>query len=222
MPDIGPKDLKPLFRNVYGRYQRRCTLEIGANSGVDTLMLLSLDRFADIHCFEPEPRAIKRWRKNVRNKRAILHEIALSNETGTATFHPSGGYPGGQWANYGDWDMSGSLLPFDRHQENSPWMEPREPYTVQTITLDEWAAANLPSRYVVQFAWVDVQGAEALVLQGAQETLKRICYWYCECDPRPNYHNQATKEELVALLSGFELVKEFPGFNLLFRNLSIT
>jgi FkbM family methyltransferase len=150
-----------------------------------------------------------------------LHEIALSNETGTATFHPSGGNPGGQWASYGDWDQSGSLLPFDRHQENAPWMEQRAAYEVQTVTLDEWAAANMQPREVVQFAWVDVQGAEGLVLQGGQETLKRICYWFCECDPRPNYQGQANLDELVALLPGFELVKEYPGYNFLFRNLSI-
>jgi len=220
MSDINATELKPLFKVAAKRYRSRCTLEIGANSGEDTGFLMSFDRFSDIHCFECEPRAIAKWKKNVRNKRAKLHEVALSNQSGQATFHPSGGNPGGAAARHGDWDMSGSLLPFDRHQENAPWMQLREPYTVQTVTLDEWAAANLPPNMVIQFAWVDVQGAEAMVLEGAQETLKRICYWYCECDPRPNYHRQATFDNLNEMLAtaGFTYVSSYPGYNHLWRN----
>lgn len=220
MSDISIPDLKAIYKGAL-KHKNRCTLEIGANSGSDTQLLLRMDRGAHVHCFEPDPRAIARWRTSLKTSRATLYEVALSNENGKATFHPSGGNPGGQFASYGQWDLSGSLLPFDRHCDNAPWMEFPDPFTVKTQRLDDWAAENLSPDTVVSLAWVDVQGAEAMVIEGGRETLKRCRYWYCECDPRPNYKGQASKDQLIELLDGFTLQAEYPGYNLLFRNNSL-
>jgi len=191
-------------------------LEIGASDGADTNQLLVHNRKSVVHAFECEPRAIAKWRKKVRSDRAFLYETAISNADSTATFHPSGGNPGGSYKKYGDWDKSGSLLPFDRHSENAPWMEFPEPFTVTTTTLDAWAAEHLPGG-MIDFVWCDVQGAEQMVVEGAHNTMKRIRYFYCECDSRPNYKGQATREDLIAALPGFSLVAEY-SYNLLFKN----
>jgi FkbM family methyltransferase len=220
MSDIPLRDLRARLASC--RKPKWChVLEIGACNGDDTKILLSSCRFAHIHCFECDPRAIARWRTNVRSDRATLYEVALSDFHGTATFHPSGGNPGGQWAKYGEWDMSGSLLEFDRHHENAPWMTFPPPFEVNVTTLDQWAAQHIPADECIALAWVDVQGAEAKVIEGGRNTLSCIYYWYCECDSRPNYKQQATKDDLVAALPDFTLVAEYPGYNLLFRNTNL-
>jgi FkbM family methyltransferase len=191
-------------------------LEIGANDGEDTVKLLSQNRKATVYAFECDPRAIAKWKKRVKAFRVRLFETAIGDQEGYHVFHPSGGNPGGNWERYGDWDKSGSLLPFDRHSENAPWMKFPDPFSVPVTTLDKWAAEHIPGA-MIDFVWVDVQGAELLVIQGARETLKRVRYFYCECDPRPNYKGQPTKQQLIDALPGFKLEKEF-SYNILFAN----
>ena len=220
MADISNSEMKRLL-DPFKRGKNLVILEIGANSGMDTKVLMQLARNAHVHCFECDPRAIARWRTIVKSSRATLYEVALSDKTGEAEFHPSGGNPGGRWENYGQWDMSGSLLPFDRHKDNAPWMKYLDPIKVQTTTLDEWAAKTLPDNYVCPLIWIDVQGAEAIVFRSGVETLKHVHYVFAECDPRPNYKGQATRDELAESLPEFELVREYPGYNLLFKNTDV-
>jgi len=198
-------------------------LEIGANEGDDTAQFIRAFPTGTFHCFECDPRAIAKWRKNIQHQRAHLHEVALSNSIGTHDFHQSDGRPDGpQWTNYGPhWDKSGSLLPNYRHTEFAAWMNFLPPITVPTTTLDDWIAEHLPDDAIVDFAWVDVQGAEALVLEGAQKTINRIRYWYAECDPRPLYHGMATLADLDRLLPNFRRIGEYSGFNHLWKNESL-
>ena len=68
-------------------------LEIGCNSGGDTLAMLRAMPEARIYCFEPDPRAIARFRKELGSnfERVKLFEIAVSDRSGTIEFHASGG-----------------------------------------------------------------------------------------------------------------------------------
>lgn len=197
-------------------------LEIGANDGIDTLKLITASRKGHVHCFECDPRAIERWKHNVTSKYATLHEFALSDSEGWKTFHPSGGDPPGQrWIGYGEWDKSGSLLPFDRHKDAAPWMEYLEEFDVLSKTLDVWAEDELSEDVIIDLVWMDVQGAEGLVIQGGINTMQRCRFVYAECDPRPNYRDQVTKQDLTNMLDGFKLLGEYPGYNLLFKNESL-
>ena len=203
-------------RRIVGKDDGRI-LEIGANDGTDTMGFLREFPLGEIHCFEPDPRAIAGWRSRVGDDfRAHLYEIALSDRIGAATFHQSGGNPpGAAYREIVDWDKSGSLLPVDRHQRYSPWLRFDSTVQVETTTLDLWHLSQ--SSVHIDFAWVDVQGAEGLVLQGGQKAIRYIDWWYCEIDPRPNYHGQATLDQIRELLPGFKLVSEHGGYNFLFR-----
>lgn len=211
-----------MARDLVGR-DDGLILEIGANEADDTVKFLTRFPAAHIHGFECDQRAIAKWHRNVaasgHGQRATLHEFALADAVGVKSFYPSSGTPPGKcWEGYGDqWDKSGSLLPPDRHCDNSPWMEFLPPTSVPCRTLDDWAA-DYSGEF--QFAWVDVQGAEAAVIRGGLETVRRIRWWYCECDPRPNYHGQADILEIRNLLEplGFRYVEEFGGYNHLFQN----
>lgn len=201
---------------AYVTRERPFILEIGANDGADTNRMLDLFPNAQIACFECDPRAIGRFKLAVRSPRATLHEIALREYTGRCDFHPSGGNPPG-WNNYGDWDKSGSVLEPDQHSQYHAWLKFHPPIRVPCTTLDEWATARKPG--TIDLAWVDVQGAEHLVLAGARETLPKVRYWYAECHALPYYKLQAKLGDLdKALAPRFVRMATFDGENFLWEN----
>lgn len=216
MSDLSPQHV----RQIVGR-DDATILEIGANDGEDSEQFARLFPTGRTHCFEPDQRAIAKWHDRMAwagDDHILLYEIAVSDHTGQAMFHPSDGTPTDPWIqNYGpSWDKSGSLLPNDQHTRHVPWLRFADPITVPCITLDDWAATHCPTGDI-HFAWVDVQGAEAIVLRGATQTLPRIRWWYCECHRFPYYQGQATLTELDSLLVGFERVGQF-GENVLYCN----
>ena len=214
MRDFTPQTARQLVGRDDGR-----VLEIGANDGEDTQRFLDAFPTGTIHCFEPDPRAIARWRARIHDSRATLHEMAICERTGLATLYLSGGTPPGEcWKGYGEWDKSNSVLPFDRHGDNAPWMEcGKQTIECPCMTLDDWASHH-PGSW--DFAWIDVQGAEGLVIRGGQETFHRIRYAFLECDPRPNYRDQAKLRELRAVMTRlrFKYRGQHAGFNHLWEN----
>lgn len=217
MPELTPNAIR---REILGGQKRATILEIGANDGEDTVKFFRTFRHPDtqIYCFECDPRAIEKWKKTAPKDRCQLFEVALADSPGTRTFHQSGGKPPGrQWEQCNDWDKSGSLLPNDQHTVHSPWLNFNSTIEVQCMTLDDWAV-NYPG--IFDFCWMDVQGGELMVLRGGIETLPRIRYMYCECDPRPNYQGQCCLDELSAFFSqhNFSYVGEYDGFNHLWKN----
>lgn len=218
IPDLKAAAVRVLLGNDAARI-----IEIGANDGSDTLEFLAQFPRGRIDCFECDPRAIAIWRKRIPtdHPRATLHEVALADQIGTLEFHQSGGDPPGEgMERYANWDKSGSLLAPDRHVDYSPWLTFPSTIEVPVTTLDSWftGVGRDEDSNIIDFAWVDVQGAEAMVLRGATKTIPRIRYWYCECHNLPFYHGQATLAELKSLLPGFVLQSEHDGQNFLFRN----
>ncbi len=66
-------------------------LDIGCNDGTDTQHFLNLCPQAQLYCFEPDPRAIARFRKKLGPSldKVKLLEIAISDRNGVIEFHPS-------------------------------------------------------------------------------------------------------------------------------------
>jgi len=215
-----PADLTPAdVRRIVGR-DDAVILEIGCNEGDDTEGFVREFPRGAIHCFECDRRAINKWHaRQVANNwhSAYLHTCAIGDACGAVDFYPSDGTPPGErWKGYGDhWDKSGSLLPNDHHTDYAEWLRFSEPVKVPCLTLDRWAASILPTG-TIDFAWVDVQGFEAGVLRGGQQTLRRIDWAYAECHSLPFYKGQATLAELDALLPGFTRVGQW-GENYLWK-----
>lgn len=68
-------------------------LEIGCNNGGHTLWFSDMFETASIYCFEPDPRAIARFKRRVgTNSQVKLFEIALSDHRGEITFYQSDGH----------------------------------------------------------------------------------------------------------------------------------
>ena len=167
-------------------------LEIGANVGQTTTEFLKHFPEAIIHCFEPEPRAMAKFKAAVNSPNVKLYETAIGNQIGTATFHQSTGEAE-------DWDQSGSILkPAEQLNKTWPTVLFKTKIEVPITKLDTWASNHQVKS--ADFIWADVQGAEADLILGAAEVLRSSKYFYTEYGALEWYEGQATLDQLSELL----------------------
>lgn len=197
-------------------------LEIGANSGTDTLRMLEHFPNAQIMCFEPDPRAIKLWKETVSDPRAMLDEIAVSEKSGELLFFQSSGIPPG--FNEEDfpegWHLSGSVVKPKNHTLIHEWSDFSNQISVTSRTLDEITASRRelsPQKFPIDLIWADVQGAEEGLIVGGEETLKRTKFFYTEFSNDELYTGQPTLRRLMKLLPNFNLKRLWKN-DVLFEN----
>jgi 2-O-methyltransferase len=83
-------------------------VEVGANCGQTTIEMLKEMPRATIYAFEPDPRAIAKFRAAVRHPNVHLYECAIGAVNGTIKFNQSSG--GEQLSDYTQgWDQSASI-----------------------------------------------------------------------------------------------------------------
>jgi 2-O-methyltransferase len=183
-------------------------LEIGCNDGSDTLALLNVLPNARIYCFEPDPRAIAHFKRNLTGRldRATLIEVALSNQNGQIEFHASSGGDSDE-----GWHQSGSIRRPENHLRKYPWVKFDKIIAVRTRRLDDWCTETGIEE--VDFIWMDVQGAEGDVIKGATRTLEKARFLYTEYSNNELYAGQLSLKGLLAILPGFKIVAKYgrPG-----------
>lgn len=193
-------------------------LEIGANNGTDTNDFLKTFSAGRFFCFEPDPRALAQWMESVKDPRAQIFNIAISDQIGTIDFHQSSGWPDdwGKPSPDAEWNMSGSIKKPKNHIPIHPWCKFKDIIKVNTITLDEWCR-NMGVNEI-DFIWCDVQGAESEVITGGRNTFdKKLRYLYTEYCDNEQYEGQPNKEQLLKLLPGYSVIKDF-GEDILLKN----
>ncbi len=195
-------------------------IEVGCHDGnppdSHTLTFLEAMPGIRLYCFEPDPRPAARFRKLIGDDRRVtLYEQAVADITGLKDWYASGGKAGSRE----DWDLSGSLQEPTEHLKHSPEITFTKGAPVSCVTLDTWHRLNL-CEGVIDFSWMDIQGAQRAFLAGAQETLAWIRYLYIEAHRTPQYKDEPTQEELIALLPGFEPLGIYERDNILFLNRS--
>jgi len=194
-------------------------LEIGAHDGSDTNDFLQTFKFGYFYCFEPDPRCVKKHKVNVNDSRCKLFEVALSNENSKGLLYMSGGWPP-DWPGSGDWDYSSSLKKPLNHLKMHPWCKFDKTTIVKTITLDQWTMENVKGK-IIDFIWMDVQGAEGDVIKGGLNTLRyRTKYIYTEYANDEQYEGQLNLEAILKLLSNFVLLRQIDN-NVLLKNLGL-
>jgi FkbM family methyltransferase len=124
-------------------------LEIGANIGTTTVPLLTTLGAARVHAFEPIPRNFELLRRNVElndlSERVAAHQLAVSNRSG---------------------QLSMSLP--DRFWGSSRVSEADErAHTASCTTVDQLLAAGEIDQRRLALVWIDVEGHELAVLEGA-------------------------------------------------------
>lgn len=161
--------------------------DVGANLGLYTVF--AARRGGAVHAFEPDPSFSNRLRRNLQpnGQDATVHELALSDENGTAT------------------------LSTDGLEGNSPTLSTgadseRGNITVQTSRGDS-LAATVPDPEVLK---IDVEGAETGVLRGLGDRLSGACAVMIEIHPNMTAQFGSDIEETRAILKdeGFELTWE--------------
>jgi FkbM family methyltransferase len=130
-------------------------IDIGCHAGAILDEMLRLAPGGVHYAFEPLPHLASALRQKYAGQpHVVLHEMALSNAAGTATFHANRDHPGMSGLERRDY-----LSDHDRV----------ELIQVRTDRLD----AVVPDDVPIAFIKVDVEGAESLVFQGAQRCLAR-------------------------------------------------
>lgn len=193
-----------------------CIVELGSRGGEDERDLRAcFSEPARYVMVEPDMRNCQiildaPWGRGVfihTNRRLVLG--AISDHNGTATFYASQNEAGDR--------LSGSIRRPTGHLDFFPNVEfPAELQTVvPCYTLDEiFRRENLEK---IDLLWVDIQGAENLMIAGGQMALSRTRFLFIEAETEELYEGEALKPDLIALLPGWTLLEDF-GFNLLLRN----
>src|SRR5205823_8479985 len=138
---------------------------------------------AKIYAFEPDPRALMKFKHNIRDPRVQLIEAAVGSYDGKGEFHVSSGLPPGLGADekaqfpFG-WDLSGSLKAPKTHKHVWPWCKFERTITIPVMRLDTWARQNRVD--AIDFIWADTQGAEGDLIEGGRKTLTKSRYFYTE------------------------------------------
>ena len=132
-------------------------VDIGANVGVYTLLLGKLvGQDGQVFAFEPEPKNFALLRRNIeQNGYTNITPVpkAISNRRGRLRLHRDK-------VNLGAHSIAKANL-----------LDATDSVEVDTLTLDEFVA-SVPGDKSVDFIKMDVQGAEGLVVEGAEKTLK--------------------------------------------------
>src|SRR5262249_35141610 len=146
---ISTAEFKRLLR------RRANIIEVGAHDGATTEGFRSLFPHAHIIAFEPEPRALAKFKTRPALHSVKLIECAVGDRNGEAVFYRSGGQAPGR--DEPDWDASGSLHPPDTLKTTHQWLTFDRQMTVPITRLDDALAQE--SIDFVDLIWADVQGA---------------------------------------------------------------
>jgi FkbM family methyltransferase len=110
---------------------------------------------------------------------------------------------------------SGSVLKPTGHLKHIPDIVFPEQIEVGCATLDDlWHSQHISG---IDLLWVDIQGAEAAMIEGGKRALAHTRFLLMEAEEVEFYEGQLPRHELLKLLPSWELIQTF-GPNVLLRN----
>jgi FkbM family methyltransferase len=188
--------------------------EIGCHFGRDTLKISEFTGSKNMHVFEPDPRNIKYLRDRGIDKICKFNPVAVSDKKGKSIFHLSSGEPFGNFDDkeliQNGWSLSNSLKKPIDHLSMHPWCKFENSIEVDTVSVDGYVMEN--DIELIDFIWMDVQGAEDLVFSGMTESrnFTRFIYTeYCE-DGIELYESSPNKEKILDILGpDWEILHDF-------------
>lgn len=202
-----------VLTNLFDTNNKLIFFDIGSCEGLSSVRYLNIFKKCNIYAFEPIPNNFSEVLKN-KKKHGLdnLHayEIGLSSKKGTATFYVSSGKPPNKDTpedNSTDFgNKSSSLFKPGKTKEVHPWLKFKESITIKTDTLENFCLEKKVE--TIDFIHMDVQGAELMVLQGANSMLKNIKSIWLEVEKVPLYEGQALKTDIENFLikNNFKLI----------------
>jgi len=166
----------------------RCIYDCGSRDALDGLQLLEEFKAEELHAFECNLQAIALCQQNIARSphasKVSLVPCAIADKSGLLTFHSID--PGKTVTPHADGNIGASSL----YQANPKY--PHERYAQQAIevkatSLDDYCRTNAAP----DLLWMDLQGAEARAIDGAQSVLARIKIIHVEVSFRQMYLEQA-------------------------------
>jgi 2-O-methyltransferase len=165
-------------------------LEAGACDGTDTARFVQCWPSGTVYAFEPVPSLFADLKSRTENLLGVrCYQSALSDRTGLAELHLSGGERG-----EGGRDSSSLLAPA-LHLSEFPTVKFIDSIMVRTTTIADWAKRECVDH--VDFMWLDMQGMELPALKNAGfilETTTAICM---EVARKELYRGCATYNEII-------------------------
>ena len=139
-------------------------LEAGACNGRDTLEMAILWPEATIYAFEPHPHLFSILKSATENYSNIhCFELALSDVVGRTKFYVSG-----KACPFSSSLLSPRLDVMHRYWPDMTFEE-RDAVWVDTVTLDFWAKQEQIKK--IDLMWLDMQGAELMMLKASPKSL---------------------------------------------------
>ena len=194
-------------------------LEIGGHYGEDTLRFYKYFPNSKIYSFEPDPRNIKIFKKTCKNIENIsLIEKAVSNVSDKElTFYQiynqynenklQDKYKYIGIDDYKNLKLSGSgasSLKKTNHKKLNIYNK----VTVSSIRLDSWCKKE--NIGLIDFIWIDVQGAEKEVIEGAKNILPNVKYIQLEYG-ETSYEGGLSKKQTYDMMinNNFKLIMDY-------------
>lgn len=209
MPSV---DEKNALSRILADIDRPCILELGAHKGEESFWLRAACKPGQMlnHIMvEPDPRncqTIINAEPLSDFRRLIIGAVADDVEMRPFQFA----------FNVDDkTHASGSLREPTGHLFHFPQVKFTHVGAVQCYSLD-WIFhhQNLTK---IDLLYVDIQGAENMMIAGGQTALRHSRYLFMEVENVELYAGEALKGDLIAMLPGWEVVQEFE-YNVLLRN----
>jgi len=155
-------------------------LDCGAHDGFDSLELVKA-LGGTLHAVEAVPEVYEKLVKNTRGEPRIkCYNLALGNSNGKINFYVSGGNAG----------ASSSILAPKDHLADHPDITFEQRIEADCLTLDTWAEKNKVNR--IDFMWLDMQGAEKMMLEASKKILPTVKVIHCEVSMKETYDSVLT------------------------------
>lgn len=225
--ELSKEKIASLILEGKDRFYLPCIFEVGCYDGKDSRELAkALNRDSAFNLFEADQRSIDILLKsNTPDLHLNLIPFALGNVNGPVDFYLSDSETRRHSHNPDSWSASSSLRKPKTHLDLFKDVQFNESIKVQCIKLDTWYATK-QEKLIVDFIWVDINGAEEDFILGGLHTLNAYTrYLYIEFSDKELYEGQISKDKILALLPNFELIGtyNFQGNfgNILLKNKSL-
>ena len=144
------------IKNFFGK--KKITLvDVGANLGGYTNLILQNTKVKEIHIFEPSKKCFGYLKKKFTQNKIYINNKALSNTNKINTFYESE-------------VLSQSSLHNVKNKFNSN-LENTDVYKIECVTLDKYFYGH-KKNFVIDLLKIDAEGEDLKVLEGASKLLK--------------------------------------------------
>lgn len=189
MPDITKQEIKELIGTG------GIILEIGSYNGKDAQGIADACEPSELHCFEANP-ASAEIMKLLCDDRLTIWNYAVCAHNGTTTL------------NLSNHPQSDTIKRPKKHLKLFHKVKYKDTVTVKATTLDSWYLNVLKDK-VIDFAWIDVNGAEDALLMGGAQALANTRFIYIEYCEKELFERALNKERIKKALPGFEEIGDY-------------